>query len=335
MDTLDKLLYKDRILIDAWDKEMSIYRTEDWPYFNRIRKCREKGIRSTLVRRNQEEALEYTTQILESLKNRGPLSSNDIDLGKCKAGRWGHKKIAGAAFDYLFSKGEIGVYKRKGVQKIYDIIQNLLPERIIKSTEPFDNDIDFYEWYFTRRIGSIGIHWLRNGGAWNGYYLSDSKLRKKVFASLEKKGAIVQVAVPELNEVFYIQHQNIDLLHKKPDYDNHIRVLAPLDNLLWDRMLIQKVFDFQYSWEVYLPPEKRKYGYYVLPVLYQNKIVARMEPVKQKTGEPFFIKNWWWERNITITKKLRCAVKNGLKIFSEYLRSDGIDKKTLGEIFDK
>jgi uncharacterized protein YcaQ len=335
IDILDKLLYKDRILIDAWDKEMSIYRTEDWPYFNRIRKCREKGIRNTLIRRNQEEVLEYTTQILESLKDRGPLSSNDIDLGKCKPGRWGHKKIAGATLDYLFSKGEIGVYKKKGVQKIYDIIQNLLPESIIKSPDPFDNDSDFYEWYFIRRIGSIGIHWLRNGGGWNGYYLSDNQLRKKVFDSLEKKGVIVRVAVPEINEVFYIQHQNIGLLHKKPDYDNNIRVLAPLDNLLWDRMLIQKVFDFQYSWEVYLPPEKRKYGYYVLPILYQNKIIARMEPVKQETGEPFSIRNWWWERNITITKKLRCAVKNGLKIFSEYLGSNGIDKKTLEEIFDR
>jgi uncharacterized protein YcaQ len=335
MDTLDKLLYKDRVLVDAWDKEMSIYRTEEWPYFSRIRSCHEKNVRNTLIRRNQEEALGHTARILESLKNRGPLSSNDIDLGKCTPNRWGHKKIAGAAFDYLLSKGDIGVYKRKNVQKIYDIIQNLLPGKIIKSPDPFDTDIDFYEWYVTRRIGSIGVHWLRNGGGWNGYYLSCVPLRKKVFVSLENKGVIVPITTPEINAIFYIEQRNLRLLRQKPDYDGNIRVLAPLDNLLWDRMLVQKVFDFQYSWEVYLPPEKRKYGYYVLPILYQNRIVARMEPVKQETGKPFSIKNWWWEQGVTINRKLRYAVKNGLNIFSEYVGSEGLDKKTLEGIFGR
>jgi uncharacterized protein YcaQ len=251
----------------------------------------EESKKNTLIWRGQEEVLSYTKQILEELKNRGPLGANDIDLGKCQSTRWGHRKIAGAALDYLFGIGKIGVYKKKNVQKVYDIIQNLLPEKITKTEEPFRRDSDFYEWYFLRRIGSIGIHWPRSGGGWNGYFLSDSQLRKHTFESLEKKGAIVQITVPGIDETFYIRRQDMDLLNVEPDYDNCIRFLAPLDNLLWDRMLVQKIFDFQYSWEVYIPVEKRKYGYYVLPVLYQNKIIARMEPIKQKTGSPFGIKN--------------------------------------------
>jgi uncharacterized protein YcaQ len=333
MDILDKLLYQDRVLVDAWDKEMSIYRTEDWPYFKRIRKCMEESRKHTLAWRGQSEVLSYTSQVLKKLKDSGPLGATDIDLGKCRPGRWGHRKIAGAAFDYLFSKGELGVYKKRNTQKTYDLIQNLLPERIIKSPDPFDSNDDFYEWYFLRRIKSIGVHWLRNGGGWNGYYLSDSRLRKQVFDSLEKKGLIERIEIPEINETFYICQQDMDLFYIKPEYDNYARVLAPLDNLLWDRMLIQKVFDFQYSWEVYLPEEKRKYGYYVLPILYRNKIIARMEPVQQKTGNPLRIKNWWWEPNIKITKKLRNAIENGLKKFAGYLNADGIDRKALQMIF--
>lgn len=334
-DILDKLLYKNRSLVDAWDKEMSIYRTEDWPYFNRIRKRMEESKKHMLMRRGQEEVLSHTKQILEELKNRGPLGANDIDLGKCQSTRWGHHKIAGAALDYLFGIGEIGVYKKKNVQKVYDVIQNLLPERITKTEEPFRRDSDFYEWYFLRRIGSIGINWLRNGGGWNGYFLSDSQLRKNIFESLEKKGAIVPITVPGIDETFYIRQQDMDLLNIEPGYDNCIKFLAPLDNLLWDRMLIQKIFNFQYSWEVYIPVEKRKYGYYVLPVLYQNKIIARMEPVKQETGRPFGIKKWWWEQKIKPNKRLRTAIENGLKIFSEYLNADGVDKETLRIIFQQ
>jgi uncharacterized protein YcaQ len=176
------------------------------------------------------------------------------------------------------------------------MIQNLLPGRIIKNEESFGRDSDFYEWYFLRRIGSIGIQLLRNGGGWNGYYLSDGQLRKNIFESLEKKGIIAQIMVPEINETFYIRQQDIVSLNIEPDYDNCVRFLAPLDNLLWDRMLIQKIFNFQYSWEVYIPAEKMKYGYYILPVLYQDKIIARMEPIKQETGKPFRIKKWWWNQ---------------------------------------
>jgi len=84
-------------------------------------------------------------------------------------------------------------------------------------------------------------------------------------------------------------------LNKKPDYDNNIRLLAPLDNMICDRLMVYKLFDFQYNWEVYLPIEKRKYGCYVLPVLYQNKIIARMELQKHEIGKPLSIKNWWRE----------------------------------------
>jgi len=123
------------------------------------------------------------------------------------------------------------------------------------------------------------------------------------------------------------------LLHRKLDYDNCIRFLAPLDNMLWDRLMVSKLFNFQYSWEVYLPIEKRKYGYYVLPVLYQNKIIARMEPQKYEIGKPVSIKNWWWEPEISINNKIKSAIKNGLNIFSEYLGAEGFDKKSLEKIF--
>jgi uncharacterized protein YcaQ len=236
--------------------------------------------------------------------------------------------------DYLYAKGDIGVYKKKGSQKVYDLIQNLVPVKILKAKEPFKNDNDFYEWYFLRRIKSIGIHWLKNGGGWNGFYFSDSQLRRQVFESLEKKGVIERIEVPEIKESFYICQDDVKLLHTKPDYDNNVKFLAPLDNLLWDRTMIQKIFNFQYTWEVYVPAEKRKYGYYVLPVLYQNKLVARMEPVKQKSV-PLMIKNWWWEPDIKITKKLQKAVENGLKKFAEYLNVDDIDKKVFKIIWKK
>jgi hypothetical protein len=58
-----------------------------------------------------------------------------------------------------------------------------------------------------------------------------------------------------------------------------------------------------------------------------------MEPKKHEVGKPFTIKNWWWESGITINNKLKSAIKNGLKIFSEYINADGVDKESLGRIY--
>jgi uncharacterized protein YcaQ len=106
------------------------------------------------------------------------------------------------------------------------------------------------------------------------------------------------------------------------NYDDYIRVLAPLDNLLWDRVLVHKLFDFQYTWELYVPAKKRKYGYYVLPILYHNKIIARMEPVKPEPG-------------IKKTAKIKNAIAGGLKLFARYAGAEGVGWEDLDDIIKK
>jgi uncharacterized protein YcaQ len=184
---LDKLLYKDKFLVDVYDKEMSIIGTDNWIHFDRIRISRGEDYKNLLKRRNQSEALRYTYQIIEEIKKRGPLGAKDIDLGNCKSNRWGHSKISGVALDYLFTIGKLGIHDKKGVIRTYDLIENLLPKKIINAKEAFKNDKEYYEWYILRRIGSIGLHWLRNGLGWNGYFINDKNIRTETFKSLERK----------------------------------------------------------------------------------------------------------------------------------------------------
>jgi uncharacterized protein YcaQ len=122
----------------------------------------------------------------------------------------------------------------------------------------------------------------------------------------------------------YIRKEDAQYLEQPVEFDGEMRVLAPLDNFLWDRLLIEKLFGFKYSWEVYLPVEKRKYGYYVLPVLYRNQLVARFEPEQHRGTEPPRIKQWWWE-NAAAAPELAAAAESGLKQFAAYLGAEGFD----------
>ena len=332
-DLLEGLLYKERYLVDGWDKEMSIYPVADWPRFSRIRQSEAESTLETLKYRGQEEVLTYLPQIMEEVRKRGALKANDIKLGACKENRWGHRQVSGAALDYLNMSGELGIHSKKSAQKIYAPIENLLPERIINTPDPFPVDDDFFEWYFLRRIGAMGAYWVRSGPGWLGHYLSDPDLRKRILKKLEGKKTIVPIEVPEIKETFYIRRKDLPLLHEKNQYDGAARFLAPLDNMLWDRLLVKKVFDFEYTWEVYVPQAKRKYGYYVLPVLYRNSLIGRFEPVKHEKGRPLAVKNWWWEPALIGNGlEIREAILKGLENFAGYLQADGVDgesKKTL------
>jgi uncharacterized protein YcaQ len=98
--------------------------------------------------------------------------------------------------------------------------------------------------------------------------------------------------------------------------------MGPLDSLLWDRKSIQQIFDFDYVWEVYKPAEQRKWGYYVLPVFFGDRFVARMDSRLEK--DTLIISRWWWEPDVTINADLLDATARAIENFLHYLRSDRV-----------
>jgi uncharacterized protein YcaQ len=96
-------------------------------------------------------------------------------------------------------------------------------------------------------------------------------------------------------------------------------ILAPLDNLMWDRRYLREMFDFEYLWEVYKPVAERRWGYYVLPILYGDRFVARFEPGRDKTSDALTIQNWWWERDVQPTDAMRTALRDCFARFLGFL----------------
>lgn len=114
------------------------------------------------------------------------------------------------------------------------------------------------------------------------------------------------------------------ILHQE-DPPLHTAILAPLDNLLWDRQLVKELFDFEYRWEVYKPIGERCYGYYVLPVLYGDHFAARFEPGRDKKTGALIIKNWWWEPGVIQSQRMYSEMLRCFKRFAGYLGADNID----------
>lgn len=316
-EILDELLYQDRKLLDGWDKTMSIYGVEDWPYFRRRRDSfdhnsgRSAGaIRSVLKKVRAE------------LEQRGPLSSLDLEMHEKVDWDWSQSRLARAALEKMYFSGELLIHHKVHTRKIYDLASRLLPGNLLDALEPYPSDEEYQDWYVLRRIGSVGLLWDRSGQAWLGMHQIDSRERKAALGRLLAQGKIGQLHIEGMAETFYFRSQDqarFDKTLTMTEPSPKASVMAPLDNLLWDRRMLKKIFDFDYRWEVYVPLSQRQYGYYVLPILYGDRFIARFEPGRDKKSGTFIIKNWWWETGPEPSRQMKSELVSCFQRFLEYL----------------
>ncbi|WP_405113896.1 winged helix DNA-binding domain-containing protein [Paenibacillus sp. FSL K6-1217] len=335
-----ELLYKDRLLIDGWDKNMSIYCTEDWPYFQRRREA--------AARHQHNEAMAaMITHVRGELDARGPLSSLDLASKEKIDWSWAPARLSRAAMESMYFWGELSIHHRVHTRRYYDYTAKLLPPDLLSASDPNETLEQHHDWYVLRRIGSIGLQWNRSGDGWLGISGLKSKERTAAVQRLLQKDLLREVRVEDVKLPLYIRTADVPeleavLLEDETTGGNEsaagsragneggaghaeqaasfAAALAPLDNLLWDRELILQLFGFQYRWEVYKPVLEREYGYYVLPLLYGDRFIGRLEPVMNKKTGILTIARWWWEAGETLDRDMLPALTGA---FSSLQRSTG------------
>ncbi len=230
--------------------------------------------------------------------------------------------------EYLFSRGFLGVDHRVNNRRYFDLIENLLPEKLLISPNPFSTIEEYRSWHVLRRVGSLGLAQIKSSEYWSGIIGVDSKERRITLNRLTSQGKIVPLAVEGLpGEVLFIRAIDLPTLKtlSAPSGTNaKAALIAPLDNLMWNRGLIESLFDFYYRWEVYKPKAQREYGYYVLPVLYGDRLIARVDPAFDKKKRILTIQNWWWEAGINLDEDMRTSLVECLQTFSKYLEVEQI-----------
>lgn len=325
---LDELLYQNRQLVDNWDKMASLSLAEDWPYFARHRARMQDifGVPSEVV-------MSLAPVVLDQIKREGPQSSLDFKHDEKTDWSWGPTRVSRASLEGLFKMGQLGVHHRVSNRRYFDLIENLLPKDLLETPDPNHSLEEYQTWHMLRRIRSLGLAHLNAGVQWSGIQGVKSPQRRQIIDRLVGDGALLTIEIQELpGQVFYLRHEDKTLLKKvqKGDPAREAALIAPLDNLLWDRKTLSRIFDFDYRWEVYTPKKKRKYGYYVLPVLYGDCFCARFDPEFDKKTRILTVKNWWWEAGVRPDQEMKDALQRCMEDFLVYLNAEGIKySKTL------
>ena len=307
---LDDLLYRDRLLVDYSDKELSVWPSEDWPFFAGYRENSVKhGSRFEGLQELEETAVRY-------IRENGPVSSDTLPVegeifwhsSMHWSGHWEKKsQAARSVLEQLYTDGVLLIHHKSGSRKYYDLAEKYLPAGLLNAPFPCPDEASYLDWRVLRRIGAVGMLWNRRSDAWLGISMT-AEQRDAAFSRLERSGRIMPVRVDGLRFPLYMMSEDLPLLEAvtagQADTRARMEFLAPLDPMLWDRNLVEAVWGFRYTWEIYTPVSKRKYGYYVLPVLFGSRFVGRIEPRVDRETNTLAVRGLWLEPGVRQTKKL-------------------------------
>ncbi|MBR6569287.1 MAG: YcaQ family DNA glycosylase [Clostridia bacterium] len=324
------LLYEDRALIDYFDKNMCIMLTQDWPSLGYMREHFRTHTRSRAeVEKVAGELMKIirregcvSSQELMAILRREQMAEAGVDVDEKVDWPWGATSIARAALETLYFRGDLVIHHKTGTVKSYAIAADCLPQELLTAPSPFQNERERQMWQVMRRIGAVGMLWNAASDAWLGVDGLNAQARNEVFQSLMEVQVITPVQVEGLPRPLYVLTEDLPLLDRCSQpvtQDRTVRLLPPLDCMLWDRKLIMALFGFNYKWEIYTPEDQRRYGYYVLPVLCGERFAGRVEPVCDRGSNTLVIRHFWPEEGVTVNDRFLWALEDALRRLARFL----------------
>jgi uncharacterized protein YcaQ len=205
--------------------------------------------------------------VLERIRADGPLAASDFENGRSRSGwwEWGETK---RALEWLFWAGHVTTQTRRGsFERVYDLTERVIPGSILALPTP--GEADAHRALVDRAARTLGI---ATAGDLRDYFRLKPAETRIAISELVEEGALLPVAVEGWTQPAF--------LHKDARRPRRIRtqaLLAPFDPLIWERSRTERLFGFRYRIEIYTPAEKRVHGYYVLPFLMDERIVARAD----------------------------------------------------------
>jgi uncharacterized protein len=275
-------------------------------------------------------------RVLKAIDDRGPMSADDFSEGT-RIDDYRSRRLEGLALYVLWRQLELLVHHREDGLKFYDRAERLFGKR----PEAWSKDETL------RSMALETLSWLGLSGHYGISYLrtqEDSRGRSKITKreireSLVKHGRLAEVRVEGESEPAVIRTDQKSLLEAvaageipqewKPLQETPEAVfLGPLD-VVFTRERAKSLFNFEYLWEVYKPPSRRRWGYYVLPVLLADRLIGRIEPVRDKRTGALRVTRGWWEKGTNLLEVID-PLALGLRRFADYLEAEDVILDNVG-----
>jgi uncharacterized protein YcaQ len=331
---LDQLMYGERRFFD-YGGGLFFYPMSELPYWRlHMRHRGEQGRWGPDFARANMAVLD---QVRAALLERGPLGNRDLDGKFLETWSYRGGKDTSLAFFYLWLTGELMTHHRRGFERVYDFRANVAPKEFDYAATEAESE-DFFA---LKGIAFTGLMreaaWRTNFADWIWRKVTPDEARRRLDQLLADR-AIAPVKVEGFKETFLALTSDLPLIETleagktprpwkplKTTTLDEVTFLAPLD-IVSARGRARKVFDFDYVWEVYKPEHQRRWGYYVLPILYGDQLTARLDPKLDRSTQTLQIKGFWTEPHTPVKDEaFASALARGLIRFAEFLKAGRVD----------
>ena len=284
----DELLYVERRLYETYNKGLSLVPTAELPWYRVTWDAYAAGEHARKTFAAQAELVE---ELLTRIREQGPLSPTDVEAREAIDWFWRPTNVVRAVLEALALAGTLALARRDGNRRVYDLAERLFAAELLAERRPER------EQRRHKLLSRHRAHGLLGAGGQQEIWIGTGAgtLRRELHAELLAEGVLVQVRVEGVKGVRHLLADELPLL---AEAEAEVAVaeppgarapaaafLAPLDPLVWDRGLLRQLYGFDYVWEVYVPAAKRRWGYYVLPLLFGDRLVGRIEPrLDRRTG---------------------------------------------------
>lgn len=311
-DLLRRWIYQDKIAYEFWGHEASMLPLSHLPLSRR-------SFRSFVLHSNwwkeHRPPLGVMREVRRRISDEGPLESAEFKADRGGTGPWWGWKQEKMALEILWRKGELAIADRRHFRRVYDLAERVYPEGPAAGKAEYEDS-----WLFTGLRGN-GIatekHLLN-------YFTSPrlkAPLRRDVIARNLKKKRIVPVEVPGRSDSYYATPETLESLARlaKPQ---GTALICPFDSFLWQRERAEDLLDFRYRIEIYVPPPKREFGYYVLPILHEGNLVGRVDPKLHRDRKELEIKAIHLEQGFKAGAEFKKALGETLRDLAGFLDAD-------------
>jgi hypothetical protein len=317
---LRKLLERDRTLFEHWTHDASIIPTK---WFNawkhRFARYREKGHSPNgwWARRIGGDAEAIIRHVRERIESEGPLMSRDFQHDGPSEAWWGWKPQK-AALEYLWRTGELMIARRENFHKVYDLTERVLTEQ---AAAPAMKEAEVIDWACGAALDRLGVATpaelaaffrhvtLKESAAWCDEARRCGEIVDVLVHAADGSAPRRAVARPDWRR----------RAARTPTPPDRMRLLSPFDPVLRDRRRALRLFSFDYRFEAFVPEAKRRFGYYVLPILEGDRFVGRLDPKLHRDFGELRVRRLWWEPAVRVTPRRRRALDDTLGRFAHSL----------------
>ncbi len=314
----------DRRLFEIYNKSLNIVPMAELPHYSYSWTRYVERYSDGILR----EHADVVAEILTEIEQRGPLTTADFGHHLYSVDWWwAPTRAARAILEALFVIGRVGISRRAGNRRYYDLIERIVPADVLARKESAE------EATLHRLLSRFRAVGLTSPQANAEVIVGTGKAaeRQQLTEQLVERGEIVPVQVEGMRGLRYA------ISAEQPLLDGARRgtapgqpgaaLLAPLDPFVWDRRLLATLFEFDYIWEVYVPEHKRRWGYYVLPILFGDRLVGRIEPRLDRATKTLRILGLWWQDGISPRREVGLvdAMRDALRDYAGFVGARRIE----------